>query len=102
MNAKQLLNKCPYRPGSASRAIFAALARGGKTGLTESQVSRTSHVPAAKTATLLAAYVNPFHCSSLTRVGIALIHEEDRYRLVERAPDLNAHRPPPKKGGNEK
>ena len=102
MNAKKLLARCPYKEGSASRRIFAALARAGADGLTAAQISRVSHVPAAKTATLVAAYVNPYHCSSLTRVGIALVNEENRYRLVERAPDLDAHRPPPKKKGNEK
>lgn len=97
MSEKTMMKKCPYKEGSNSRKIFAALARAGKKGLTASEASRFSHVPADKTRTLLAAYRNSFHCSSLTRAGLQLALEDGRYRIELCKADQIAHRPPPKK-----
>ena len=96
MSEKTLMKKCPYKDGSNSRKVFAALARAGKKGLSASEVSRFAHVPADQTRTLLAAYRNKWHASSLTRAGVQLALEGGRYRLEVCKPIPGAHRPPPK------
>lgn len=97
MSTKALMSKCPYNEGTASRKVYAALARAGKKGLTPAEVCRFAHIQADKARTLLTAYKFPsHHCSSLTRVGIRLIKEDDRYRLDLCKADPSAHRPAPK------
>lgn len=102
MTTDELMSRCPYQEGTASRKLFAAMARTCDKALTAAEISRASHVAAEKTRTLLVAYRNPFHCSSLTRAGVRLVLEDGKYRLELREPDLNAHRPPPKKSRGKK
>lgn len=82
----------PFRPKSASSAIFEVLARAGKP-LTAEEIRKKSKLPEAKVKTLLAAYVNPMHLAPLKRNGVALRKDEKGYSVVSVKSDPRARRP---------
>ena len=91
MNLESL---CPFREKTASRRLYLSLARSGES-MTKAQIARASHLTAAKTATLLAAYVNPMHRAPMDRVGVRLARSQDGGYLLESCkPKPKAQRPP--------
>ena len=91
MNLESL---CPFRDKTASKRLYLSLARSGAP-MTKAQIARASHLTAAKTATLLAAYVNPMHRAPLDRVGVRLARADDgSYMLESCKPKPKAQRPP--------
>jgi len=84
---------CPFREQTASRRLFMAIARSERP-LTKSEIARAAHLTAAKTATLLAAYLNPMHKAPLDRIGVRLVRtKEGSYTLESCRPKPNAKRP---------
>jgi hypothetical protein len=91
---QEIIDRCPFREGSASRRLYMALARSEKP-LSKVEIARKSHVIASQTATLLAAYQNPMHKAPLDRVGVRLVRTKDGGYLLEACkPKPKAKRPP--------
>jgi branched-subunit amino acid aminotransferase/4-amino-4-deoxychorismate lyase len=91
---QELIDRCPFREKTASRRLYMAIAR-SEEPMTKAEVARAAHLTAAKTATLLAAYVNPMHRAPLDRVGVRLVRtKEGGFTLQACKPKPNAKRPP--------
>ena len=91
---QELIDRCPFREKTASRRLFLTIAR-SEEPMTKAEVARAAHLTVAKTATLLAAYVNPMHKAPLDRVGVRLVRSKDGgYTLESCKPKPNAKRPP--------
>ncbi len=85
---------CPFREKTPSRRVYLALAR-SSTAMMRAEIARAAHLTAAKTTTLLAAYVNPMHRAPLERVGVRLSRGKDGgYKLETCKPKPKAQRPP--------
>lgn len=90
---QELIERCPFREKTASRRLYLTLARADGP-LTKAQIAKAAHLAVAKTATLLAAYLNPMHKAPLDRVGVRLVHaKEGGYSLESCKPKPNAKRP---------
>ena len=91
---QELIDRCPFREKTASRRLYLALAR-SEEPLTKAEIARAAHLTAAKTATLLAAYVNPMHKAPLDRTGVRLVRTKDKNYILESCrPNAKAKRPP--------
>ena len=89
-----LESRCPFREKTASRRVYLTLAR-SENPMTKAQVARAAHLPVAKAATLLAAYLNPMHRAPMERVGVRLTRAKDGGFILESCkPKANAKRPP--------
>lgn len=91
---QELLERCPFREKTASRRLYLTLARADG-ALTKGEIAKASHLTVAKTATLLAAYLNPMHKAPLDRVGVRIVRDKDGgYALEACKPNPHAKRPP--------
>lgn len=90
--AKSLVERCPFREGSASHKIFVVLAKAAKPMRAE-HIAKAAKVPVEKTATLLAAYKNPFHNAPLRRAGVSIESKAGQYVMATVKADPNAKRP---------
>src|SRR5437868_1753160 len=92
MSKKNLMGRCPFRDGTASRKIYAALA-GAKKSIAINEIAARAKVSLAKARTLVLAYMNPFHNAPMRREGVAVVQTGDGYKLVGCKPDPKARRP---------
>lgn len=90
---QELIDRCPFREKTASRRLYLVIAR-SKGPMSKSEIAKDAHLSVAKTATLLAAYVNPMHKAPLDRVGVRLVRAKDGgYALETCKPKPKAKRP---------
>ena len=90
---QELIDRCLFREKTASRRLYLVLAR-SKGPITKSEIAKDAHLTVAKTATLLAAYVNPMHKAPLDRVGVRLVRTKDGgFALESCKPRPKAKRP---------
>lgn len=91
--SNKFVEKSPFtREGTASRAIYVALAKSDKP-LTMAEISKRSKVLFKKTETLVRAYMNPFHNAPMRRAGIAIVQDKDGFKLTTCKAEPKAHRP---------
>src|SRR5476651_1654278 len=79
--SKSLIEKCPFREGSASEKIFVALAKSDKP-LTVTEIAKRTKLPEKKVKTLTEAYVNRMHFTPLLKVGCAYQRVDGGFKLV--------------------
>jgi len=90
---QELIDRCPFREKTASRRLYLVIAR-SKRPMRKSEIAKDAHLSVAKTATLLAAYVNPMHRAPMDRVGVRLVRTKDGgYALETCKPKPKAKRP---------
>ena len=88
-----LFDRCPFREKTASRRLYLTLARSA-TPLSKSEIAKSAHLTVARTALLLAAYVNPLHRAPMDRVGVRLVRTKDgSFTLQACKPKPMAKRP---------
>jgi hypothetical protein len=101
---QDLIKRCPFHEKTASRRLYLSLARAERP-LTKGEIAKAAHLTVAKTATLLAAYVNPMHKAPMDRAGARLVRTKDGgYTLQPCKPKPHAKRPPrglPKKAAKK-
>ena len=90
--SKVIIERNPFRQGTASRAVYGALAE-AKKPLSADEVAKIAKVSGAKARTLLAAYRNPFHCAPLKKAGARLNLKDGKFSLEVCKPDPKARRP---------
>lgn len=81
MNQK-LIDLCPFREKTASRKLYLTMAK-SDSPLSKSEIAKSAHLTVARTALLLAAYVNPMHRAPLDRVGVRLVRTKDGNYMLE-------------------
>ena len=90
---QELFDLCPFREKTASRRLYLTLAR-SDSPQSKGEIAKAAHLTVAKTATLLAAYVNPMHRAPLDRIGVRLVRTKDgNFTLEKCRPKPNAKRP---------
>ena len=92
--SNKFIDKSPFtREGTASHAIYIALAKAGKP-LLMAEISKRAKVSFQKTETLVRAYMNPFHNAPMRRAGIAIVSGKEGYKLETCKSEPKAIRPP--------
>ena len=90
---QELIDVCPFREKTSSRRLYLVLARTDMP-MTKGAIAKAAHLTVAKTATLLAAYLNPMHKAPLDRIGVRLVRtREGNFMLESCKPKPNAKRP---------
>lgn len=100
--SKIIIERNPFRQGTASRAIHGALAEAAKP-LSADEIRQRTRLSKAKVHTLLTSYhKNRFHTAPLRRVGVVIERSKDGgYRLRLCKPDPKAKRPPRGQAGRK-
>jgi len=99
--SKNLIDRCPFREGTASKKIFVALATATKP-LSAEEIKQQTRLSEAKVKCLCAAYLNPYHMAPLKKVGVVVERGKDGgYRLRICKADPDAKRPPRGKKGRK-
>ena len=91
----------PFRNESASSKIYAVLAKATKP-LAVKDIAERAKVSLEKTITLVNAYQNKYHNAPLRKIGAAVVHDKDGFRLSAIKPDKDAQRPPRGKAKSKK
>jgi hypothetical protein len=90
---KTLLQRNPFRPKSASFAVYLAVCT-AKKGMTIDDVRRKTGLPREKVATLLNSYAgNPFHTAPLQRVGVEICRKDGKFSVRSCKARPNTKRP---------
>ena len=87
---EELVSKCPFREGTASRKIFLVLAEGLPAG--EDEIAKATKVPKDRIRRLLEMYSGNIHSCSLQRAGLSVCHDEKGWSLREIEAKPNAKR----------
>lgn len=93
MGKHSLIDRCPFREGTASHAVYKALAASAKP-LSLDEVASRSRVARDRVGGLLAEYLNPYHFVPLVRKGVRVVRRKDgKFALEFCKPKPNAKRP---------
>ena len=82
----------PFRDGSASHKLYAALAKATKP-LAMKEIADKAKVPLNRAITLVNAYQNTYHNAPLRKIGAAIVREKQGFELSTIKPDAKAKRP---------
>ena len=102
MSSKKLIERCPFRPNSASAKIFLTVAR-SSAPIDADEVCRKTKLPEKKVKNLLNSYAhNPMHDAPLRKAGVRIVGKDGKYSVASCAPQPHAKRPPRGDGGKRK
>lgn len=74
-------SKCPFRKGTASEALYMALARTNR-DMALAEIAAQAKLPEEKAKMFLIGYRNPVHNAPLRRIGIGIVRNDKGYRLA--------------------
>lgn len=89
---KNIIDRIPFREGSASRKLILAVAK-AKRPVSAVEAAKAAKLPLAKAQTLLAAYRNKFHSATMRRSGLNLVLADHKFSLRLAKIEPKAKRP---------